>query len=327
MQRLTDKEHAPLNSLLAEGPETGKAHWIVADDNVRLRVAHWPVAEGVKGTVFLFQGRSENLEKYGRTVNALNRQGYSAFAIDWRGQGMSDRVATDPMLSHITSYDDYQIDVDAMVSAANALSLPKPWFILGHSLGACIGLRTVSNPSPFSACAFTAPLWDISLPKYKKIAAWLISWAALFVGKAQAYAPGARGESYVLTNEFEDNRLTHDPEMYEYYVRISEGLPDQQVGGPSMGWLLETLKETKALSALPSPDIPCHTFFGTEDSIVDEGAIKARMASWQNGQLTTIPNARHDLMCETREIRDAIFVAIDELFSNVTQQSGGRDRR
>ena len=318
MQRDINLEQAPFDSHLAGGPAVSEALWVLTEDNVRLRVVQWPSAEPSKGTIFLFQGRTENLEKYGRTASVLHKLGYSVFAIDWRGQGMSDRLSSDPMLGHIASYGEYQKDVSAMLETAAALSLPKPWFILGHSLGACIGLRTVSSASDFSACAFTAPLWGINLPRYKKTAAWPLAWAAQLVGKAQAYAPGTKAESYVLNTSFSENRLTHDPEMYDYYVRISEGLPDQQLGGPSMGWLLQTLKETSALAALPAPNIPCHAFCGAEDTIVAVDAVKKRMKNWQDGLFTTIPNARHDLLCETDAIRATVFNAIDELFSKAT---------
>ena len=84
---------APIHPDVAEGPSDVRAYWVLADDSVRLRVAHWPTEKSSKGTVFLFQGRTENIEKYGRTVEYLHRAGYTAFAVDWRGQGLSDKVA------------------------------------------------------------------------------------------------------------------------------------------------------------------------------------------------------------------------------------------
>jgi lysophospholipase len=63
---------APLYNDLAQGPEGGRAYWVTTSDAVRLRMAVWP--KGEKGTILLFPGRSEYIEKYGRS----NRNKYRA---------------------------------------------------------------------------------------------------------------------------------------------------------------------------------------------------------------------------------------------------------
>lgn len=308
-------DDAPFFPQVAEGPDNVRAYWINAEDKVRLRVAHWPLEGSPKGTVLLLQGRTENIEKYGRTAEALHAAGYAAFAIDWRGQGLSDRLTDDRMTGHVVRFSDYQKDVAAMTEAAAALDLPKPWYLIGHSLGACVGLRAIIEGLPISACVFTAPLWGINLSTFQRLAAWPLSWAAQFMGKGHVYAPGTRGESYVLHTAFEDNRLTHDPDMYKYYIDISESLVDQQIGGPSMGWLFQALKETRSLTKLPSPDIPCITFCGAEDSIVAIPAVQDRMARWPRGRFELVDNARHDVLHESPHIRDEVLNRILDLFA------------
>ena len=308
-------DKAPFHPQVAEGPSNVCAYWIHTDDNVRLRVAYWQTDKTPKGTVFLFQGRTENIEKYGRTAGELYRAGYHAFAIDWRGQGLSDRLTDDRMTGHVLHYSDYQKDVAAMLAAANALDLPKPWYLIGHSLGACIGLRAIIEGLPVSACAFTAPLWDINISTLQRLAAWPLSWMAQFMGKGHLYAPGTRGESYVLNTAFKDNSLTHDPDMYQYYINISKSLVDQQLGGPSMGWLFQTLKETQSLSKLPSPDMPCITFCGAEDKIVAIPAAKDRMARWPGGTFHLVKKAKHDVLHEMPDVRENVITKICDLFS------------
>mgnify|MGYP001627809529 CR=1 FL=1 len=308
-------DEAPFSQQIAEGPESVKAYWIKSDDDMRLRVAHWQTDGNPKGTVFLFQGRTENLEKYGLAVGELHNAGYAAFGVDWRGQGLSDRIAEDPMVGHVDRYLDYQNDVAAMLKAAGNLDLPKPWYLFGHSLGACIGLRALSDGLPMSACAFSAPLWDINLSAFQRIAAWPLTWVAQLIGRGHTYAPGTRPESYVLNTPFEENRLTRDPGMYRYYQKISESLVEQQIGGPSMAWLFKTLGETRSLSKLPSPEIPCVTFCGAEDSIVAISAVEDRMARWPRGKFELIPNARHDVLYEIPDVRDGVFAEMLELFA------------
>lgn len=308
-------DEAPFHHLVAQGPMSACAYWITTDDNIRLRVAHWPTVSEAKGTIFLFQGRTENIEKYGLTVDALQKFGYAAFAVDWRGQGLSDRLTDDPMMGHVDRFSDYQRDVVAVLKAANALDLPKPWFLIGHSIGACIGLRAIMEGMPISACAFTAPLWDINLSMPQRIGAWPLTWAAQLIGKGRTYAPGTRGESYVLNAAFQDNRLTHDPKMYQYYIDISNTLVEQQLGGPSMGWLFQTLRETRRLSRMPSPDIPCITFCGAQDQIVAIPAARERMSRWSNGTFQLVENAKHDILYELPKVRNALISEVCDLFS------------
>ncbi len=61
-------------------------------DGVSLRFARWAPPPGRKGTVCLFQGRAEYIEKYFETVRDLRSRGFAVATFDWRGQGMSDRA-------------------------------------------------------------------------------------------------------------------------------------------------------------------------------------------------------------------------------------------
>ena len=60
-------------------------------DGVSLRFARWAPPPGRKGTVCLFQGRAEFIEKYFETVRDLRARGFAVATLDWRGQGVSDR--------------------------------------------------------------------------------------------------------------------------------------------------------------------------------------------------------------------------------------------
>lgn len=306
---------APLFNEIAEAPKNGTAYWINAADGIRLRVGLWQSENRPKGTVFVFPGRSEYIEKYGRTITDLERFGYTVLVIDWRGQGLADRVAEDPMTGHVVRFSDYHKDAAAMIEAAGKLDLPKPWFLIGHSLGACIGLRRLSEGFPVSACAFTGPMWNIKLPAVKRAAAWPLSWAAQAVGKGHAYAPGTDGKSYVLSTPFKDNRLTNDPEMYQYFIKQATTLTDHQIGGPSLGWLFQTLKETRSVSNLQSPAIPCLTFCGDQDEVVDLPAIEKRMAHWPGGRLELVENAKHDVFSEIPHIRERVMTEISNFFA------------
>lgn len=129
---------APLFNEIAKGPEGGQAKWMVAEDGVRVRVGHWlPRPDpshspqvSAEGTIFIFPGRTEYIEKYGPTADALTREGYAVVSIDWRGQGIADRLLPDRRLGHVADFLDYQLDVTAAMEYGEAHDLPRPWYLI-----------------------------------------------------------------------------------------------------------------------------------------------------------------------------------------------------
>lgn len=297
---------APFHADLADGPDDGQAWWIMAEDGVRLRVGAFN-QRGENGTVLLFPGRTEYVEKYGRAARQLADCGYATFVIDWRGQGLADRLIDDPMSGHVHHFRDYQLDVAAMLDAARALGLPRPYHLLAHSMGGCIGLRAAMEGLPVASCIFSGPMWGIHIKDTLRPVAWSVSWGSRRIGMGHAYAPGTTPDSYVLSEPFETNKLTNDPDMYQYMIDQTRACPELGLGGPSLHWLHEALKETRELSRRPSPDLPCLTFAGTAEEIVDIPRIEARIAEWPGAQMEWIEGGKHEVMMEDRETRNRIF--------------------
>jgi len=182
-------------------------------------------------------------------------------------------------------------------------------------MGACIALRSLIARIPISACAFLSPMWGINLSPIQRLAAWPVTWASKITGAGHKYAPGQVGQTYVLKTPFEDNTLTNDADMYTYFVDQVRKNPELGIGGPTMGWLFESLNECRKLSKLDSPSIPCLTFCGGQDKDIDTEAVQLRMNNWANGSVETIADGRHDLLSESVEIRDSTMKQILQLFS------------
>ena len=100
------KSDAPFFSKVAMGPPGGFAKWLSTEDDKNIRLGIW--RNGRKGTVLIFPGRGEFIEKYGAAADLLSKKGYSVMAIDWRGQGLSDRLHKNHFIGHIKKYSDYQ---------------------------------------------------------------------------------------------------------------------------------------------------------------------------------------------------------------------------
>ncbi len=308
-------EKAPLHLDISTAPDDGMAYWTDADDGVRLRVGLWTPKEAGRGTVLVFPGRGDYIELHGTLIADLVQAGYAAFIVEWRGHGLSSRTARNPKVGHVEDFSDYQKDVAAMLGAAQQLDLPKPWFLIGHSMGACIGLRSLVSGLDVEATAFSAPMFDIHMASYERLAARPLTWAMRAIGKAQVYAPGFNDDSYVARNKFEGNTLTNSVENYERWIMQGRRVPELHIGGPSMGWLHAALHETRSLSKLPSPDIPGISLCGDQDETVGVAAIRGRMNRWPQGKIEMIPNAKHELFLETPDVRQTVMGKILDLFA------------
>lgn len=307
-------DEAPLFTDLMPGPDDGKAWWVTASDGVRIRIGFWG-ADAPKGTVLLFPGRTEYVEKYGDAATMLRERGFATLAVDWRGQGLADRLDDDRRLGHVQHFNDYQTDVSAVLYAAKALNLPQPWYLLGHSMGGCIGLRALMNGLDVKAAAFSAPMWGIHISAAVRPFAWAISHAMSALGQGAVLSPGTSSQPYVLDAAFEGNTLTRDREMYDMMRQQLNAHTDLSLGGPSLLWLREALDETLALSRMPAPNVPCLTYLGTNERIVQTDRIHDRMRGWSNGHLEMIEGAEHEVLMESHAVRAAAFDGIVAHFS------------
>lgn len=298
---------APYFEDIAGAPAGGRAWWLQADDGIRVRIGHWRAPGKPLGTYLIFPGRTEFVEKYGVFAGNLTAAGYDAIAIDWRGQGLADRLLPDGRIGHVETFDDYQRDVRAVLDALPQLGVPKPLFLLGHSMGGCIGLRALYRKIPVAGAVFTGPMWGIRISAPVRPAAWAVSWTSRQLGLGHHFAPSTGADSYVVTAPFQDNLLTRDPGMFDFMKRQIEAHPELGLGGPSLHWLHEALRETRALAALPAPDVPCVTFVGDNERIVSVPRIRERMATWPRGKLEVLKDAEHEVLMEGAEVRARIF--------------------
>ena len=306
--------YAPLHADVADGPDAGAAHWLQTTDNAKIRVGHW-VSDADRGTVLLLPGRTEYIEKYGPAAADLRARGYATITIDWRGQGLSDRAAPDRATGHVADFGDFQKDVAAMLTHARDLGLPKPFYMIAHSMGGAIGLRALIEGLPVRAAVFSAPMWGIQMAAALRPFAWGISSIARRVGLDSRMAPGQERETYLNRIALGENTLTSDPEMFAHMQRQLATYPDLALGGPSLRWLNESLIDMRRMSRLASPRVPATTFLGTAESIVDPARIHDRMARWPGGTLEIVEGGKHETMMEGPEVRSRFFDTAAALFT------------
>ena len=313
------KLDAPFHHELADGPKSVRAFRRTCSDGVQVRLACWS-ADAPKGTVLLFPGRSEYVEKYGRVASVLTAAGFAVIAIDWRGQGLSDRLTDDPQLGHVGQFSDYQRDVAELVAQTTELELPRPWFLIAHSMGGCIGYRALAEGLNIARTVFSAPMWGIQMSPLQRPLAHVVPALARAVSLGQQYAPGTTKKNYTTTSSFRDNALTSDPDTYEWLRQHALSVEAFALGGPSIHWVGEAVEETASLVHLARPNCSVRTYLGTDESIVSADAVRKLHTAWPSAELVMVEGALHELMMERPAIRNRFMDETTKFFSDHTAE-------
>jgi lysophospholipase len=314
---LKNFKQSPLFNDVSHGPSEYVANWVVTKDKIRIRVGLWSAKTPI-GTVFICPGYSEYIEKYGKTAKLFSKHGYSSVSLDWRGHGLADRLTPNPLLGHIETFSDYLKDLDSLIKWAHNFDLPKPWFVLGHSMGGAIILRALHQNKYFDAVAFSCPMWGIKLsphPSYFCVFLWKL--IKTFKNR-QNFAPSTSEKGY-FDESFADNPLTNNYETWQYLLDQVNKYPALKLGGPSVRWVDSALKETFQLSKLPSPKIPCITFLAEDERIVDPIRVRNRMNVWPNGILHFMHSARHEILMEDIATQEYVIQKIVSFFQSNEQ--------
>jgi len=306
---------APLYEDILEGPTNGCSEWIQTNDNFRIRVAFWS-KEAASGTVIIFPGRNEYIEKYGRTCNQFWKLGYSTLVVDWRGQGLSDRYLDNMLIGHVNKFKDYQHDIDAIIRLAEVKKLPRPWHLLAHSMGGTIGLRAIHNGLSVKKVIFSAPMWDIKMhPNYivdklMHIYGRNSYWAYKLLKKENTFVPGTDTVPYLNTAKFKNNSLTTDKYYFQFLKKQILLHPELALAGPSVKWLNAALIECQKLKKLIPPEIPCLTISSPDDKIINNSSIKRYMRNWKNSKHLEIGNTEHEVLMEDFDLLQLIYSVI-----------------
>lgn len=302
-------EAAPFFADVADGPPGALAWWLRTSDGVRIRATVWH--SGRRGTAVVFPGRTEFAEKYGRVAGLLVARGFSVVVIDWRGQGLADRPPLNPMLGHVQDFREYQRDVAAVAALEQALGLPEPRVMLAHSMGGCIGLRTLLESGDYRAAIFSAPMWHLQMKAVTRELTSRMTRIAGMVGLGARLLPGAKGAPTPLVVQFDGNPLTSDPAVFDWCVAQLLAHPELGLGGPSMQWTRAAFEEMARLYIAPLPRLPVLTLLGSEETVVSSTVIRNQVAKMPQGVLCALPGARHEIFMERPDLQAMAWEGID----------------
>jgi lysophospholipase len=282
-------------------------------DGVSIRFARWPPPPGRKGTVCVFHGRTEFIEKYFEVTRDLRARGFAVATLDWRGQGRSERELRDPRKGHVTSFARYGIDLDAFMREVALPDCPPPYFALANSMGATILIRAAAQGRRwFERMVLCAPMIRLAnIPMLAVIPA--VARTLRLLGLGGSYVPGGSSTD-LSTLPFLGNRVTSDPVRHARTAAVLEAAPELGLGAPTIAWVDAAFRAMAEVSAPAFPmklRQPMLILACAQDRLVSTRAIEDFGSRLRVGSHLILPGAKHEILMEQDMFRTQFWAAFD----------------
>ena len=296
-------------------PSGGDSFFYKTSDGVNLRIAIWNETSS-KGTILLQSGRTEFIEKYYEVIQEFVNRGFCVALMDWRGQGLSDRVAKDIRIGHVDNFSDYDSDFEEVIRKIYQDSCPKPWIVMGHSMGGClVASSAAKNTDLFDAIILCAPMLTLQMPNLIKKLIHVLGFMTKIGLKEKAIArPEWHEDEGWHENPFTENQVTSDPIRYERTMMLIREHEELAIGGLTVGWVYGALKRTREMISpgwIKKIEQPLLLLNATKDKLVNPNENK-KICSQSNTVTIEDIDGEHEILMETDLIREQAWNAIDE---------------
>lgn len=286
-------------------------------DGAPLRFARWSATRGpARGTVCVFSGRGEYIEKYFEVIADLRRRGFAVAIHDWRGQGGSHRPLADPRKGHIRNFKEFERDLAVFMQQVVLPQCPPPYYALAHSMGGNILARhSIACDSWFDRIVLCAPMFEIAADKQLvpgQLARIYVE-AACLLGMSKRYIPTGNDRP-AETMPFEGNTLTSDRERFLRNRQVVEAAPQIALGYPTVAW---TRAAYRSCAYVMDPalarrvQVPLLLFSAADDRIVSSRAIEAFASRLKIGAHVPISRSQHEILQENDTIRQHFWSVFD----------------
>jgi lysophospholipase len=299
-------------------------------DNCRIMTGHILHPKGpVRGTILFLPGRSGILGNREEILKAFYERGFDVYTLDWRGQGESSRILEDSHKVHIDSFDSYLEDICALKLRARLEKAPKPWILVGSSMGGHMALRTLEEaPEGISGAILVVPMIDVwTDPVPRSFAPYLAKTLKAF-GLSTSYAP-SHGPYDIETDRFEGNRSTRNPAGFVAAKKYMRANPAYVTGGVTVGWasaVFDSIAKANNPERLQKIQVPILMINAGDDQVVNAEAAAAVADLLPNCREITLPGARHGIWSELDETVNELWGEIDR-YLNLYFRNASADKQ
>lgn len=231
----------------------------------------------VRAVVAVVHGIAEHSGRYGFLAQRAGARGVGLVAVDLRGHGRSPGER-----SYVERFEDYLLDVDALLRQALEFAAGRPVFLMGHSMGGAIALRWLTL-------------------RRQPVAGLILSSAALRIGGdvprlLLALAPLlSRWLPHLRGTRIDPALISRDAAAVAAYVGdplVSLQAPPARTGAE----LLQAMAANRR--AAPELALPVYLFHGAADRLTDPGGSREIHEAWggRDRTLRLWPGSRHETL-------------------------------
>ncbi|MCK5312660.1 MAG: alpha/beta hydrolase [Desulfobacteraceae bacterium] len=294
-------------------------NYFTSHDSLKIRYGYTDIKElNSKGIILLLHGRAEFIEKYNEVAIFLNNKGYDVISFDWRGQGLSERQTDNRKKGYVKDFNDYLLDLkfffETIIKPKN-----KDIFLLSHSMGGHIALRFLHDyPHFIKKAVFASPMFDIKTFLFSRVITRALTQKACKAGFSEYFVLG--GKKYDSTHsKLKKNILSHDFKKFSIQANEIEKNPDLALGGATWGWLnaayksIDIVMEDDYGSTITTPVLIINA---QKDKLVRKKSQEKIYNRLPICSYVSIENAFHEIMFETKEIRDTFWSHFDRFINS-----------
>lgn len=302
----------------ATPPPGGEADWFRGAGGLRLRAAFWKPtvlqAQKPRGTVVISPGRTEPIEKYYELIGNLLARGFCVLAHDWRGQGLSARLLPDRLRGHARAVEEFLDDYSRLLDAY-ADKAPKPWIMVGHSMGGVLNLLTLENGDErFAGALLSSPMLRIKTGKRSMWSVRLAVRWALRNGKGGDYVLDQAEDPF--DQNFDEHALTSDRTRYDLWQQQLYACPHLAIGAPTWGWLafgLDAGERALKPRALKNVKVPVCVVQASDDRLIWKHTARWAARRLGRGRYVEVEGSKHEIIMERDELRGIFLKEFDEM--------------
>jgi len=285
-------------------------------------------ADNAKGTVILVPGWTGFAELGMRSVVAVNNAGYRVAYIEYRGQGKSTRLLSNPEKGHVESYEARAKDVAAFAETVRIDG--KPLFFFSESMGAHISMRMAIEESiAVDAYALLVPMIKIKTGTIDYSHAKLLANTLSALGLSGIYSPGQSqwpDLPLVFGKAHDCNSNPQTAQRQSAFFTLDETL---RTKGATIGMMKQTAASTDILLSAGYMDTltqPVKMFTAGIDTLVSTQVSQQFCDSLNNCEVTHFPGARHCISGEDEQRMDGIVAETIQFFDRHIDQNSPSSR-
>lgn len=265
-----------------------------SSDSKKIYYHGW-INSNPRANLAIIHGYAEHGARYEHFARFFANNGFSVFAIDLRGHGISEGIR-----AHVNSFSEYFDDFNLFIDIIKK-KYGRDTIALGHSMGGLIltdYIIRVGVDTSFKASILTSPLFKLKMD--------VPLWAKPLKILKSIYP------TFRVKNEIDPYSLSHDREIVNRYV--NDPLVSKTT---TVGWYFSLLSKMDEISGKSSKiTIPMHIFQGGDDRICDKnGAILFKNSSINSMiEVTVLDNLYHEVLNEVN--REETYRAIAKWIDN-----------